>query len=143
MDIGYGSCILGEPELANIVIENWKNFDKQRYDLIAYVVMPNHVHVLIRVYEKNSLSKIVHSWKSYSSKKMRDYLNMAGKLAKCRTTALPDIGWQADYWDRFIRDEKHFSRVIEYIHFNPVTAKLCTKPEDWLFSSFNQFQNNK
>jgi REP element-mobilizing transposase RayT len=43
--------------------------------------------------------------------------------------------WMPDYWDRYIRDERHFSKVVHYIHQNPVAAGLCQKAEDWLWSS--------
>ena len=57
LDKGYGCCVLKIPSIAKLVIDNWRYFDKDRYDLISYVVMPNHVHILIKV----SLSEIVHS----------------------------------------------------------------------------------
>ena len=128
LDAGYGSCILQINEIANIVIENWFYFDSKRYDLIAYVVMPNHVHLLIKTYEKLDLKHIVHSWKSYTANEIKKAL--AGKLP-----ALPASVWQCDYWDRFIRDENHFNKAIEYIHNNPVKAGLVNSPEKWNWSS--------
>ncbi|MCP4458350.1 MAG: hypothetical protein GY816_10065, partial [Cytophagales bacterium] len=68
LDSGYGLCILQKPEVAKIVVGNWKHFDATRYDLKAYVVMPNHVHILVKTHEDFTVSKIVHSWKSYTSK---------------------------------------------------------------------------
>ena len=50
LDKGYGSCMLAEQQVAELIIENWQHFHEDRYDLIAYVVMPNHIHVLIKVY---------------------------------------------------------------------------------------------
>ena len=70
LDAGYGKCHLRHPQAAEIVVNNWKHFDGKRYDLIAWTVMPNHVHVLVRVYEGYSLGKIVQSWKSYTGKKI-------------------------------------------------------------------------
>jgi hypothetical protein len=67
LDRGYGSCILTHPPIAQMIIDNWKHFDGKRYDLIAYVVMPNHVHLLIKVGTTHSLAQIVHSWKSYTA----------------------------------------------------------------------------
>lgn len=65
LDSGYGSCWLAQPEVAAIVIENWQYFDNSRYQLIAWVIMPNHVHILIQIPDGESLSRIVQSWKSY------------------------------------------------------------------------------
>ena len=160
LDRGYGSCILENPEIAEIVKENWHCFDKQRYDLLAYVIMPNHVHILIKNYSGFHLSKIIHSWKSYTSKKILAVLN-AGELpvipGKADNEYFTNAGgppaipgkadnvgelsttsgkiWQDEYWDRFIRDEKHFQDAINYIHNNPVKAGLVKNIEDWFWSS--------
>ncbi len=70
LDAGHGSCILGRPDAARCVVENWHYFNGSRYWLIAGVVMPNHVHVLIRMLEGATLGKVVQSWKSYTSKRI-------------------------------------------------------------------------
>jgi len=59
LDSGRGCCVLREPRAATCVIDTWRRFAGERYDLIAWVVMPNHTHVLIRVYEGVALGKIV------------------------------------------------------------------------------------
>ena len=134
LDKGYGSCVLNNPRIAKLVIDNWKNFDGERYDLIAYVVMPNHVHVLIKTYREWSLSKVLHSWKSYTSHEMRKILEEE-KFNASEPDALP--AWQEECWDRFIRDERHYYRAIKYIHENPVKAGLCAETSDWKWSSAN------
>lgn len=48
MDAGYGSCVLGDPEMAGMIVDNWRHYSMDRYDLLEWVVMPNHVHVMIR-----------------------------------------------------------------------------------------------
>ena len=68
LDKGFGSCLLGIPEVAEEVVENWKYFHGIKYELITYVVMPNHVHVLIKVINNHQLSKIVWGWKTQISK---------------------------------------------------------------------------
>ena len=128
LDKGYGSCLLKESACAKIVIDAWQYFDGQRYDLLAYVVMPNHIHVLIKTYESYSLSDIIHSWKSFTSNKIQTHLKSAGKMP-----TLPAI-WQQEYWDRFIRDEKHFASSINYILDNPVKAGLVKESKDWPWS---------
>ena len=96
IDKGYGSCLFNNPQLAQIMSGVLKFFDKQRYELISWVVMPNHVHVLIKIYEKFPLNKIIHSWKSFSS------LKIAEKCDELGITYEKPI-WQREYWDRFIR----------------------------------------
>ena len=146
VDAGHGSCVLRNPQIAELVIENWRHYAKMRYDLISYVVMPNHVHVLIRVYESFSLAKIVQSWKGYTGKKIREMINsgiagsadrLVGFDRKDAKQTLGDPGvriWHREFWDRYIRDEKHFKSTIDYIGQNPVKAGLVKNVEDWPWS---------
>ena len=113
LDKCHGSCILGNIECANIVARAWRHFDGERYDLTAYVVMPNHVHVLLKIYNGIELAKVVKSWKSYSSKYIKEIIKDAGLK-----TGAPGSLWQRGYWDRYIRDEKHFYQTLEYIRKN-------------------------
>ncbi len=126
---GYGSCILRDRKIAKIVVDAWKYFDGKRYDLVAYVVMPNHVHVLIKTCEGCSLSKVIHSWKSFTAHEIYTYLRKCGRDARA-----PRV-WQPDYFDRFIRDDRHFVQAIAYIHDNPVKAGLCRHASEWPWSS--------
>ena len=189
LDKGYGSCLLKDSRNAQIVLHTWKWFDSDRYDLIDYVVMPNHVHVLIKTYEGWPIAKVLHSWKSYTAKEIlkneharefnaggspalpsccrrgdsiflspdscnlerSDSFNHAGEAPALPSEheegsstnaggspALPNKVWQREYWDRFIRNENHFLKAIEYIHQNPVKAGLCTSAEEWPWSSAYQ-----
>lgn len=123
LDSGYGSCLLAKKENAEIVIQNWQHFHKARYELISYVVMPNHVHLLIKTYETYSLSEIIHSWKSYT----------AHKISPKGITHI----WQREYWDRFIRNEKHYWKAVNYILSNPRKAGLVSSDKDWPYSSIH------
>ena len=75
--------------------------------------MPNHIHILIKVYDGFELGKIVKSWKSYSSRYINGIVRDAGL-----TTSAPRCIWQRGYWDRYIRDEEHFYKTIDYIKKN-------------------------
>jgi len=133
---GYGSCILKDKAIATIVVNAWKYFDGKRYDLLAYVVMPNHVHVLIKTYEGFPLSKVIHSWKSFTAHAINTYLkggDICGRDARAPGSS-PKV-WQNEYFDRFIRDERHFVQAIAYIHENPVKAGLCRHASEWPWSS--------
>ena len=105
-DNGYGQCYLKNPKVYEIVENALKFFDKVRYDLIEMIIMPNHVHVLIRPYDGQHLHEIVHSWKSFTAKKANLILNRTGEF------------WMKDYFDRFIRNEDHYYKVINYIKNN-------------------------
>jgi REP-associated tyrosine transposase len=122
LDAGHGACHLRKPEIATLVQKNLLHFDGPRYHLLAWVVMPNHVHALIEILQ-TPLAEILHGWKSYTSKSANRLLNRAGDF------------WQNEYFDRFIRDEEHFRKAVHYIENNPVKAGLVKSPEAWIFGS--------
>ena len=128
LDAGHGSCLLRRPDAADLVVDTWRHFAGRRYDLIAWVVMPNHVHVLIRAYDEVALGTIVQSWKSYTGRRI------AAMTATSEGGGAGGV-WMRDYWDQFVRDERHFAAAVDYIHRNPVTAGLAERPEDWPWSS--------
>ncbi len=155
LDAGHGSCVLVQPEIAHCIIDTWKRFANERYDLIAWVVMPNHVHVLIRTYEGASLAKIVQSWKSFTGKRIKAIMDEESdregtRRAGARRSQVwrsqvwrsqawrSQSVWMREYWDRYIRDWRHYHKVIDYIHNNPVKAGLVKKPEDWSWSSASE-----
>ena len=123
LDAGHGSCLLREPDIAKMVIAAWQHFDGDRYDLHAWVVMPNHVHVLCGPRTGHSLSSIINSWKSFTARSINRHLERSGSL------------WMEDYWDRFIRDEEHYYRAIDYILENPVKSGLAADKNTWPWSS--------
>ena len=127
LDAGMGCCALKHPVLASLMQETLLKFDGDRYRLIAWCIMPNHVHVMIETI--GALAKIVQSWKSFTGRwAMR--MN-AGLGLGVPGSAL----WMREYWDRYIRDGDHFDNVVSYIERNPVAAKLCLQPADWPWSS--------
>jgi len=123
LDSGAGRCWLSQPEIAETAENALLFFEGQRYGLEAWVVMPNHVHALFTPMAGHSFSEILHSWESYTSNEANRLLGRSGEF------------WFPDYYDRFIRDERHFARAVEYIEMNPVAAGLCLRPEDWPYGS--------
>jgi putative transposase len=136
LDACHGSCVLRQAEAAACVVDTWRHFAGERYDLIAWVVMPNHVHVLVRVYEGVPLAKIVQSWKSYTGRRIRAMMEEC--LAGARRPQIEGV-WMREYWDRYIRNERHFQMVVNYIHQNPVKARLVVRATDWTWSSARDF----
>jgi putative DNA methylase len=122
-DAGHGACYLRDERIAALVQDALLHFDGERYYLLEWVIMPNHVHVLVEPFQGYRLGDIVHSWKSFTAKEANRILERAGQF------------WMPDYFDRFIRDEKHLAAVREYIRNNPVKAGLVEKPGDWKWSS--------
>ncbi|MCH2204805.1 MAG: transposase [Lentisphaerales bacterium] len=128
LDSGYGCCALGNTSMAKTLQETLKIHHGKKYDLVAWCVMPNHVHVLIN--QKESLGKILQSWKSYTGRWAKKHNQELG-LGILEGHPL----WMRDYFDRFIRSVDHYNYVIDYIHNNPVKAGLCENSSDWMWSS--------
>ena len=123
LDRGLGECHLRRPEVTALVEENLLRFDGGRYRMLAWVIMPNHVHLLVGQWE--SLGSLIKSWKSYTAAIANRLLGRNGAF------------WQDDYWDRYVRDLPHFTTAWTYIEQNPVKAKLCRTADEWLHSSAN------
>ena len=130
IDRGRGACILKREDIAAIVEGALQHFDGERYRLLAWVLMPNHVHVLIEQSEGYSLSDILHSWKSFTSKKINMLEGTTGAV------------WASDYHDRFVRNAEHYENALRYIEQNPVKAGLVSHAEEWLFSSAYKKRRN-
>ena len=123
LDAGHGSCALNQPECAELVVNAWKHFDGERYRLHAWMVMPNHVHLIVQMLGDHALSDAVESWKRFTATRINRLLGRKGAF------------WQEDYWDRYVRDETHYKNAVAYVHENPVKAGLIQKAEGWVWSS--------
>ena len=118
LDRGLGSCALTRPEMAKVVWDAFQYYNGEKYNLLAWSIMPNHVHVLIIT--NSDLRKIVRSWKSYTAKwafvNNKKYgLGIADEAKRF---------WLPDHWDRFIRYRNHFENALNYILDNPKNAGL-------------------
>jgi putative transposase len=116
--------ILHQREITDIITESFRYFDNQHYTLMAYCVMPNHVHVLIHPLlqesgEIYSCPHITYTWKRYSANQINRVLKRSGSL------------WQQESYDHMVRDERELSQVLEYIIQNPVMAGLVNKWDEW------------
>ena len=125
-DAGYGQCFLRDERIAAIMQDTLKHFDGERYQLICWCIMPNHVHVLIEVNEGWSLSRIMHGWRSYTAKEANRILGRTGRF------------WMEEYYDRYIRDDNHLQKTINYILNNPANAGLDEWP--WVGERGTGFQ---
>ena len=122
LDKGYGECHLRDPRIADLVQENLWHHDGVKYRLLAWVIMPNHVHALVEIWN-TPLGEVLKSWKSYTSKAANKLLGRTGTF------------WEEDYFDRYLRDGNHYRRVVRYIESNPAKAGLAKAPEQWAWSS--------
>jgi REP element-mobilizing transposase RayT len=103
LDSGQGSCVLRYSESQRIVREALHAFNGVRYRLGSFAIAGNHVHLLVAPYPAHSLSRILHSWKSFTAKAINRELGRTGKL------------WMEEYFDRIVRHAIHLERIEEYI----------------------------
>ncbi len=97
-----------DPHEREIIASILKYFDNQRYDLFAFVVMPDHVHLLVKPRNGFLLNQIVHSWKSYSANRLQRDFGRRNRI------------WQDEYFDRIVRDQAEFVEKAQYILNNPL-----------------------
>jgi REP element-mobilizing transposase RayT len=119
LDTGSGACHLRNSLIAEALAGTLRHFDLQRYRLFAWCIMPNHVHVVVRLLPGNDLAVVVHSWKSFSAKQANRILGSKGAF------------WQREYYDHLIRDEEEFERAVRYVAENPTKANL--KNWNWVW----------
>ena len=126
--------LLTEAPVCSAVLRALENA-RGRYRLRVYgfVLMPEHIHLLVSEPERATLARALQSLKSASARMAR---RVEPKLAN--TTA---HFWQARYYDRYLRDFAEFSEKLCYIHRNPVRRGLCEAQEDWRWSSFRHYHS--
>ena len=122
LDKGRGECHLRRADVAAIVEDSLLYRHQVRYDLRAWAVMPNHVHLLFLVQDV-PMSQLIKAWKGNMANEANKVLGRKGQF------------WQDSYWDTYMRDNEHESKARRYIENNPTKAKLAASPKDWPWSS--------
>ncbi|MBZ5704472.1 MAG: transposase [Acidobacteriia bacterium] len=120
LDNGTGACHLAKPRITQIISDALKHFDGERYRLFAWCIMPNHVHVLFQLFPGVELESVLHSWKSFTAKKVNCLLGLEGTF------------WQREYYDHLVRNDDDFERVIRYIAENSAKGGLKNWPWVWI-----------
>ncbi|MCC6465092.1 MAG: transposase [Planctomycetes bacterium] len=116
LNAGLGACHLRDERCAQLVRDALLKFDGERYDLYAWCVMPNHVHVVFSARSGHALADLLHSWKSYTAKACNKVLGRSGAF------------WMDESFDRLVRDEDEFRRFVAYTLANPASARLGNWP---------------
>ena len=124
LDKGVGACHLRRPDVATIVAEALTHFHGVQYLLDEWVIMPNHVHLIIWPMPCFNLSEILKGRKQFTATQANRLLGRTGKPF-----------WQVESYDHWIRDDAEKLRTRRYIRFNPVKAGLCATAEDWQWGS--------
>ena len=122
LDKGHGSCFLSRPNVAKVVEDSLLCRHGEDYELLAWVVMPNHVHLLFKVFDV-PMSHLIDAWKGFSAKEANKILRRRGRF------------WQDGYWDTYMRNARHVLTARRYIENNPVKAALISGGKDWRWTS--------
>jgi REP element-mobilizing transposase RayT len=113
LDSGCGSCVLQDERVRQEVEDALQFFNRKRYNLHAFVVMPNHVHVLFEIFTGFPQNNVLHTWKSFTANVVNKALGRQGRL------------WQDESWDRLIRNDAHYRNCLAYIRDNnPRLARI-------------------
>lgn len=112
LDECHGECVLRRPEVSRIVEASLRHFDNERYALEAFVVMPNHVHVLAGVAGRGEMKKLCRGWKNLTAREINRTLGRHGQF------------WQWESFDHLVRSPASLGKFREYILNNPVKARL-------------------
>ena len=122
LDRGHGQCWLRRPSVAEAVEGVLLEANGKQFQLQAWMLMPNHVHLVVDVWEV-PLTMLINAWKGKSSRLANLVLSRSGPF------------WQQDYFDTLIRDEEHLRKARLYTERNPVKAGLVKTTRDWIWSS--------
>jgi type I restriction enzyme R subunit/putative DNA methylase len=118
-----GPAYLRRPEIATIVVDSlYKGVELGHYLLHAYVVMPNHVHLLIE--PLTHPTRLLKSLKGFTARSANQALGLTGAPF-----------WQKESYDHWVRNDQEFARIVAYIENNPVKAGLVKTPEQFPWSS--------
>jgi (E)-4-hydroxy-3-methylbut-2-enyl-diphosphate synthase len=115
LDAGHGECQLRDERIASVIVGTLRHFDGDRYRLLAWCVMANHVHLVIQPLGEHLLGDILQSIKSYTAKAANTLLSRSGTF------------WQRESYDHLIRDGEDYRNQIRYVLENPEKAGL----RDW------------
>jgi REP element-mobilizing transposase RayT len=115
LDAGHGSCWLANEPIAVLVSDALEFFNNERYFIYAWAIMPNHVHAVVQPFAGYKLSRVLHSWKSFTANKANEILGRSGAF------------WANEYFDHLMRDEAGLIKSIEYVYRNPEVASIRSR----------------
>ena len=107
IDLGHGSCVLANQEIRKTVADAIFFQDEDKYVVYAFVVMPNHVHILMSPLINIPVVDIIGKIKGFTAKKINKALHTTGTV------------WQSGIFDRIVRDNNNFEQYMDYIYNNP------------------------
>ncbi len=124
LDECLGACMLKRPELARIVADSLLHFDGDRYRMGDFVIMPNHVHLLVAFPTPELMEKPFDSWLHYTAFRINQRIGAKGKF------------WQQDPFDHLVRSQEQYEYLRGYIAMNPGKAGL--KPGEFYYRRYEK-----
>jgi putative transposase len=120
----FGPRWLSDDRIAREIIDAFHSGQHQLgfYELYAFVIMANHVHLLLQ--PRVPLARITKSLKGYTARRANIILHRTGAPF-----------WQYESFDHWVRNEPELQKILNYIEYNPVAAGFVGKPEEWRWSS--------
>ncbi len=112
LDECHGECVLKQAKLSDVIVENLRHLDGEKYELEAFVVMPNHVHVLVGIPGRAGMKSLCRNWKRYTAGRINTLLGKEGQF------------WQWESFDHVVRSSTSLDKFRNYILQNPVKARL-------------------
>ncbi len=123
--------VFKNPQNLNLFIETLRNVKEfHPFNMLAYVILSDHFHILIKPLGNSNFSQIMHSVKYNFTNSYKQNLHIQGKFKL----------WQKRFWDHIIRDEKDLANHIHYIHYNPIKHGYVDDMSAWNYSSFKEWQ---
>jgi putative transposase len=120
---------------------------KQEFKLLGYVIMPDHIHLIIWPFGQATVSEIMRDYKKFTSRRI--IRQAEAEQVKAWTVAFERAGeqtgrssnkvWQDSYWDVNIFSERFLRQKLNYVHRNPVRAGLVEMPEEYVYSSYRSY----
>ena len=96
------------------------------FDVLAYVIMPEHVHLVVRPTSDATISQFIALFKQRSARRINRHLGRRGSL------------WRKEFFDHVLRSHEHLEELVRYIHDNPVRRGLASSADEWEFSSWRE-----
>ncbi len=138
--------LFNEVVFKELIVNSLKyRIDKKQLELHAYVIMPNHIHLII---SSENVAKFMKDFKSYTARQVIDSLKYQKRIAMLKRFSCFKKSykkestfqvWQEGYHPEMIINQDMFNQKTEYIHSNPVRAGLIEQAEDWKYSSLSNY----
>jgi putative transposase len=139
---------LGAARAKNLFVKELSRVRREyKFTLVGYVVMPEHVHLLLGEPKKGTPSTVLQMLKQRVSRKLRK-IKTANRLQ--RTPLLfPELAeifpqfWHARFYDFNVYSDRKRREKLDYMHRNPVTRKVVRRPQDWPWSSYLSYERGE